>query len=70
MKTKKEKMVEKLICAVCVLSSAIALIVCIMQTIKLEEIHGWNWQTIIWTITIPMFIWIGKIWGKMLFSKK
>ena len=69
-KQKTQKIIDKAICTICVLLCILATIVCTMKTMRTGAIYGLDWRTIMWSTTIPMFIWVGTLWGKMLFSKK
>lgn len=67
---KTQKIIDKAICTICVLLSILAIILCSMKTMRTGAIYGLDWHTIMWCTTIPMFTWVGTLWGKLLFRKK
>ena len=67
---KKEIIVQKAIAVIVILALIFTIAICAMKIDRLAELYGWgNWRTIMWCTTIPLSIWAGYLWVKLLFSK-
>lgn len=67
---KTERIIEKIIAIFIIIAILFFLMVCTMKTMRTGAIYGCDWRTIMWSTTIPLSIWAGYLWGKLLFSKK
>ena len=66
---KKEIIVQKAIAVIVILALIFTIAICAMKIDRLAELYGCDWRTIMWCTTIPLSIWAGYLWVKLLFSK-
>lgn len=68
---KKELIIEKAIAIFILVAILFFMVLCIMKIHRVGNLCGWyDWRTIMWCTTIPLSIWVGTLWGKLLFRKK